>query len=73
MKNKPRKLKLASGVWRYKVSGSKVALWTPGGRRIELSRNTVGRSVCGCYPYNCYSSLGVTPGSLKQYIENNFL
>lgn len=69
-----RKLKLDSGVWRYTVSRKYVTVWTPAGRAIDIYKEAVAISICGCgEPYNCLPERAVTPGAMRHYIEQFLL
>lgn len=70
---KLRKLKLESGVWRYRVDKG-VTVWTPSGKRHFVPHNDVFTiCMCSCPPeYQCFGK-GFSPGSLRKYCETHLL
>lgn len=73
---KRRKLKLADGVWRYRIGGPRgewwdrrvvVTLWTPAGRQVLVTSDELG------FTNEFGPSPAVTPGILRAYIERTSL
>ena len=59
---KTRRLKLASGIWRYLVGKTCVTLWTPSGKKLVFRT-----------PYWEPHESAVTPSLLRRFIEERVL
>jgi len=69
---KPRKLKLASGIWRFLIDNHGTTLWSPSGKKHRLANEKITgeRSHCCAHAPGCPGPSGtVTPGNLRAYIE----
>jgi hypothetical protein len=72
---KPRKLKLASGTWRYILDKTGVTtLWSPSGKRYRVGADlTFTTCMCSCPPeFQCFGK-GFSPGGLRRFIEKHVL
>lgn len=75
-----RKLKLASGIWRYRIgsyyddtnwtSGPTLEILTPAGRRVSVSREDV--EAMATTPVGDWQK-AITPGAIRRYIEERDL
>lgn len=69
-----RKLKLASGTWRWVVTRGTITIWSPSGKAITHGKCApLTRSACSCDPWNCYPEYAVTPGTVRRFIEEELL
>lgn len=68
-----RKLKLASGTWRYVIDTDHVTtLRSPSGKRYRIGPDhTFTTCMCSCPPeYQCFGK-GFSPGALRRFIEKH--
>ena len=73
---KPRRIKLASGTWRFLIDSHETTLWTPSGKRCRVKNERItGAASHSCYRYEYPGNPcpgpndAVTPGHLRAYIE----